>query len=681
MRKSVFFVGILLFVITVSMTARNVLFAYKAPKGVKSVCVVGTFNDWSPTLGKMKNVFKNVWMTQINVPDGVYFYDFLVDGKLVPDPANPKRRLNGHGGYYSILTVGTFSPPKGVRGDGIIHKNYVIFNDRSRVYVNPASTKTIYFSIDTLKNDVEAVYFKDKNDEFKMERRSLDEYTDRYEITFHPKSSKFEYIFVMKDGNKVFYYGANGFSNNPVSFTFNFSNPSVEILNAPYWAKGAVVYEIFVDRFFNGDRSNDPPFTSSWGDKPTYDNFFGGDLNGIIDKVGYLKDLGVNVLYTTPIFQSPSNHKYNTTNYLKVDPHFGTLQTFEKLTEKLHSEGIKWILDGVFNHTGTNFFAFQDILKNQKKSKYVKWYFVKHFPVKVESGDYLTFQNYPSLPKLNTENPDVQSYLKRVVDFWMKKGVNGWRIDSANVISNDFLVKLYHWIHEKNASSLDVGEIWSNASNWFYEGAFNSTMNYLFKDAAYAYVVYGASAQSFLKETSDYLNTYPPQLWNSLWNLIDSHDTPRALTILNGNVEKMKLLVGLQMTFIGAPMIYYGDEVGLTGGKDPMNRKCMIWNKRQWNMEIYHWYKKLISIRQHSNAIKYGKYKPLLAKGGLFSFERYTDREQVYVFLNASEQTQTLKMKMVGTFLDLISRILVKSDNGALTLSVKPYQIVILEKR
>jgi cyclomaltodextrinase len=668
-------------IMTITATGRNVLFAYKASENVKTVSVVGTFNDWSAQKGRMKKAFGNVWMIQLDIPDGVYLYDFLVDGKLVCDPTNPKKKPNSQGGYYSILTVGTFAPPKGIAGDGVIHTNYVIFDNTARLYVNPASTNTVYFSIDTLKNDVNAVYLKAEDETYKMTRYDLNAYTDRYKIVFHPQKSKFNYLFVLKDGKTTLYYGEKGISSTPSTFTFDFSNPTVEILNAPTWAKGAIVYEIFPDRFFNGNLSNDPSYTLNWGGIPTYDNFFGGDLKGIIDKIDYLRELGINVLYTTPIFQSPSNHKYNTTDYLKIDPHFGTLKTFENLIGLLHSNNIRWVLDGVFNHTGTRFFAFQDILKEQKNSKYTKWYFIKRFPVNVENGDYATFQNYPSLPKLNTENPDVQRYLKKVVDYWMKKGVDGWRIDSANTISNDFLVKLYGWIHEDNPSSLDVGEIWYNASNWFYEGAFNSTMNYLFKDAAYSYIVYGADAKSFLQETNAYLNSYPPQLWNALWNLIDSHDTPRALTVLDGDLERMKLLVGLQMTFVGAPMIYYGDEIGLTGGKDPLNRGCMIWDQRKWNASLYEWYKKLINIRQNSRAIREGQYDPLIAKGQVFGFERFYEKEHVYVLLNASKDPQKVHLNLNGTFVNLLDDMTVKSEKNSLTISLKPYQMMILEKR
>ncbi len=662
MRKYAF----LFFLIFLSLFlfSKNVFFAYKAPIGTKEVAVIGTFNGWSVSAGKMRRAFGNIWTVTLNIPNGTYFYDFWVDGKIIPDPTNPKKKVNASGGYYSILTVGVFEPPKGIIGDGKIHPDYVFFKENSRTYVNPASTSLIYFSIDTLKNDVQEVFLRTSHEKIPMKRVRLDGYTDRFETVFHPKSSEFSYDFELKDASTVLYDGNKGISASPTWFTFDFSHPCVKILNAPKWSKGAVVYEIFCDRFFNGNPFNDPADVCKWGGTPTYYNFFGGDLQGIIDKVEYLRTLGVNVLYTTPIFQAPSNHKYDTMNYMKIDPHFGTLKTFEKLVRKLHKSGIKWVLDGVFNHTGTTFFAFQDLLKNQDKSKYKNWYFVKRFPVKIKSGDYATFQNYPSLPKLNVDCPAVQRYLRSVIDYWTLKGIDGWRIDSANVISNDFLVKLYRWIHDVNPSTLDVAEIWSNASNWFIQGAFNSVMNYLFKDAAYAYVVYGAGAKSFENSTNSYLKLYPPQLWDSLWNLIDSHDTPRALSEA-GSLEKMKLLVGLQMTFIGAPMIYYGDEVGLTGGADPMNRRCMPWNEKKWNWPLHNWYVKMIKIHENSKALKYGNYEPILAKGDVFAFKRQYADNEVYVFTNAAAKSATVEVPLNGAFEDLVSEKVWKIDGKA----------------
>ena len=671
---------VLLVMLFTSLFSRSVFFAYQSAKNVQSVAVIGTFNDWSATADIMKRSFDDIWTVQIEIPDGVYLYDFLVDGHVVADPNNPKKKHNGKNGYYSILTVGSFTPPDGTKGDGLIHKNYVQFDDRSRVYVDPASTDTVYFALDTLKNDVQSVSIKIGKKLYPMVPVEINKYTDRYKTTVHPSTKKFHYNFVIEDGKTKLELGKTGIATSSKAFVFDFASPTVPILNAPHWAKGAIVYEIFPDRFFNGNTSNDPIHTTIWGEKPTYNSFFGGDLQGIIDKIDYLIDLGIDILYTTPIFEAPSNHKYDTQDYMHIDPHFGTLQTFRTLANLLHYNDMYWVIDGVFNHTGTRFFAFQDILKNQQNSAYVHWYFVNRFPVRIESGDYATFQNYPSLPKLNVRNAAVQKYLKKAVNKWTSNGADGWRIDSANVISNSFLVKLYKWIHEIKPDSLDVAEIWTNVSNWFDEGAFNSSMNYLFRDAAYSYIVHGSSAKTFLNDTNSYLNTYPPQLWNALWNLIDSHDTPRALTVVGGDIRKMKALVGLQMTFIGAPMIYYGDEIGMLGGNDPLDRGCMNWNRSRWNSEIYEWYKKLIEIRKDTPAIRFGTYTPIFVEKQVLGFKRDYKGKEVYVFINGGRNVQNVKTTLTGKFHDLVDDS-IWSSKKPLSLELQPYEVLILEKK
>ncbi len=656
--------------------SKTVTFAYQGDSNTKFVSVLGSFNDWSSTSTVMKNAFGTVWMVQIDLPDGIYYYNFDVDGQIITDPANPKTVSNGKGGYYSVLIVGTYVPPTGHLNSGIIHTNYIHFDQHSFKYLDPSSTKTIYFSIETLHDDVDAATLMVNNSLYPMKRIVLDQYTDIFRTEFHPSTSKFEYKFILRNGNHSIEVGSTGIATKSNFFTFDFASPDVKILSVPKWSEGAIVYEIFPERFWNGNPRNDPAGTLPWGGTPTNDNFFGGDLRGIIDHLDYLKSLGVNVLYTTPIFEAPSNHKYDTQNYMEIDPHFGTLRTFEELSSDLKSDGIHWILDGVFNHTGTQFFAFQNLLKNQQNSPYKDWYFVLKYPVIEMPGYYRTFQNYASLPKLNVMNPDVQKYLKGVIDYWTPKGISGWRIDSANVISNQFLVKLYNWIHEINPDSLDVAEIWTNASEWFDEGAFNSVMNYLFQNAAYSFIFYNSGASSFVKSTDAYLNTYPPQLWNSLWNLIDSHDTPRALTAANGNVKKMMALVGLQMTFPGAPMIYYGDEVGMRGGNDPLNRGCMIWDTSRWNMQIFDWYKLMIKIHQEP-AIRYGNYKVIGTYDDVLGFERSYEGENIYVFINGGNTSQKFDSGLSGKFENLVDSALIEGQN--LNITLDPYQVMVLK--
>lgn len=657
--------------------SKEVLFAYQGDANTKSAAVIGTFNDWSATADVMTNTFGNIWMTNIDLPDGVYYYNFLVNGEVITDPANPKTIPNDKGGYYSLLTVGNYTLPTGKLGSGVIHKNYIHFDENSFEYVDPASTKTIYFSFEALHDDIDSATLDVNGYMYPMKRIVMNQYTDIFRTDFHPTSNSFNYKFLLQNGTTKVEIGSSGIATSSNFFFFNFASPTVRILSVPKWSEGAVVYEIFPERFWDGNPLNNPPGTLQWGGTPTNTDFFGGDLRGIIDHLDYLKSLGINELYTTPIFEAPSNNKYDTQNYMEIDPHFGTLKTFEELSKDLNQDDIHWILDGVFNHTGTEFFAFQNLLENQQKSPYKDWYFVLKYPVIEMPGYYRTFENYASLPKLNVMNPDVQKYLKGVIDYWTSKGISGWRIDSANVIANQFLVELYGWIHEVNPNSLDVAEIWTNTSQWFDEGAFNSVMNYLFQSAAYNFIIYGAGAKSFVDSTNSYLNTYPPQLWNSLWNLIDSQDTPRALTVANGDLNKMMALVGLQMTFPGAPMIYYGDEIGMTGGNDPLNRGCMIWDNSKWNMKLFDWYKSMIRIHEDNAPLRYGSYTPILTYKDILGFERSYEGQDIYVFINGGSSVESATVQLSGIFKDLVDgAVLSSKDNLKLTLG--PYQVMIL---
>ncbi|MGC8544555.1 alpha-amylase family glycosyl hydrolase [Athalassotoga sp.] len=678
MKKISLFIFIFLIVVSFAFS-KDVLFAYQGDANTKSVAVIGTFNDWSATADIMTNTFGNIWMKTINLPDGVYYYDFLVDGQIISDPANPKTVPNDKGGYYSLITVGNYTLPTGKLGSGIIHKNYIHFDQNSFEYLDPASTKTIYFSFETLHDDVDSATLDVNGSMYSMKRIVMNQYTDIFRSEFHPTSTSFNYKFLLQNGTTKVEIGSSGIATSSNFFFFDFASPTVRILSVPKWSQGAVVYEIFPERFWDGNPSNNPPGTLPWGGTPTNTDFFGGDLRGIIDHLDYLKSLDINELYTTPIFEAPSNHKYDTQNYMEIDPHFGTLKTFEELSGDLNKDDIHWILDGVFNHTGTQFFAFQNLLKYQQNSPYKDWYFVLKYPVIEMPGYYRTFQDYASLPKLNVMNPDVQKYLKGVIDYWTSKGISGWRIDSANVIANQFLVDLYGWIHEVNPDSLDVAEIWTNTSQWFDEGAFNSVMNYLFQSAAYNFIIYGSGANAFVNNTNSYLNTYPPQLWNSLWNLIDSQDTPRALTAANGDLNKMMALVGLQMTFPGAPMIYYGDEIGMTGGNDPLNRGCMIWDKSKWNMKLFDWYKLLINIHETNPALRYGNYLPIVMDKDVLGFERTYEGQTLYVFINGGSTVQKVSTPLYGKFENLVDETMIGGSESGLNLTMQPYQVMILE--
>ncbi len=415
-------------------------------------------------------------------------------------------------------------------------------------------------------------------------------------------------------------------------------------MNVPDWVKDAVFYQIFPDRFFNGDHSNDPENVKSWGSKPTLWGFQGGDLEGIIQKLDYLLDLGINAIYLNPIFHASSNHRYNTTDYYKIDPKLGSFSTFQKLLEQAHGCGIKIMLDGVFNHTGRGFFAFNDILENGEHSPYKNWYHIHHFPVNAygdgEAADYHAWWNYKSLPKLNTSHPAVRKYLFHIAEYWIGLGVDGWRLDVPNEIDDDsFWEEFRHRVRNVNPQAYLLGEIWELDSRWVNETHFDGIINYPLKNALVDFLMQQSAAEQFQVKIKEITTAYPKENLFSMFNVLGSHDTQRIFTVLQEEEALVRLAYLFLLTFPGAPSIYYGDEVGLTGGKDPLNRKAFPWNRNQWRSGLRDWIQKLIQIRKDQPVLREGEL--ILIDSGehqrVFCFARQLKQEVCLIVINASE--------------------------------------------
>ena len=423
----------------------------------------------------------------------------------------------------------------------------------------------------------------------------------------------------------------------------------------PTWIQDSIFYQIFPDRFANGDPSNDPPNVQAWGAPPTPWNFQGGDLRGIINHFDYLLDLGVNALYLNPIFQSTSNHRYNTTDYYRIDPKLGDLNDFRSLLNLAHRNGVRIILDGVFNHCGRGFFAFVDLLENQENSPYRDWFHVLHYPVQAygdgESRDYLAWWNIRSLPKFNTSNPAVRKYLFDVARYWIKLGADGWRLDVPNEIDDDsFWAEFRHVVKSVNQDAYLVGEIWTADPRWVGESHFDGLMHYPLRDCLLRLVHTGTmGASQCAVKLESFLNLYPIDNAYAMYLALGSHDTERVLTKLDGDVNKFKLVTLFQFAYPGAPAIYYGDEIGLKGEKDPACRGAFPWDERQWDQEIRNWFKILIELRKHHSALRKGNYRPVLAdsRRGCFAFARVLDDEQIVAVMNASPSPRPLRLPVV----------------------------------
>lgn len=443
---------------------------------------------------------------------------------------------------------------------------------------------------------------------------------------------------------------------------FTFSWTEDDILRTPSWVPGAIFYQIFPDRFYNGDPGNDPPGTQLWGGTPTRTNFFGGDLEGIRQKIPYLKELGITALWLNPIFKSPSNHKYDTGDYLQVDPHLGDLRTFQRLVADLHANGIKVILDGVFNHTGTSFWAFQDLLARGEASPYRDWYYVNYFPVQTEPPNYACWWNFAELPKLKVTNPEVREYLIKVGTYWLVAGpTDGWRLDVPNEIEPPFWREFRQEVKKVNPEAYLTGEIWHNASFWLHGKYFDGVMNYIFRDLV---IDYFARRRISLKTLDLFLGRYRlryPEAANyCLLNLLGSHDTARIITVfqealayLPGHrgsydeaVEHLRPALILQMTYPGAPMVYYGDEVGMTGGQDPDCRRPMVWNPAEQDTSLLDFYRRLIQLRRRYRTLQDGLFQPLVvdSRRDIYAYARRRGEASIVVVLNAGDREQAVRL-------------------------------------
>lgn len=460
------------------------------------------------------------------------------------------------------------------------------------------------------------------------------------------------YRFMLKDGGSFALYTPSGVHTDlpGVDDWFQLDLAELPVFATPEWVKDAVVYQIFPERFANGDPTNDPLLTLNWGKAPTAGSFFGGDFQGVIDNIPYLEALGITAIWFNPVFEAPSNHKYDTSDYLKIDPSLGSLDKFKEMVSRLHSAGIKVILDGVFNHTGYEFRAFQDIIKNGQASRYVDWYYVHDFPIRrAPKPNYEAWWDLPDLPKLNMENSEVRRYILDVVLYWMDLGVDGWRLDVPNEVEHSFWREFRSHVKGINSDAYIVGEIWHNGKPWLEGDQFDAVMNYVFRDAVLDYFARRACAASaFVNKLESMRASYPHAASMALLNLLGSHDTERVLTAFHGNKEQMLPAIVFQMTYPGAPMVYYGDEIGMRGDKDPGCRGTMIWDKSKQDQGLHRLYQHLIRIRKGNVPLRRGNMRWLVVDDPTrtLAFSRAYDGEVAVVAACSGDAEVSLDLSL-----------------------------------
>ena len=440
-------------------------------------------------------------------------------------------------------------------------------------------------------------------------------------------------------------------------------------IQTPDWTKHAIFYQIFPDRFRCGAQMQHPRGIQfkPWGTPPDEQGYQGGDLFGVAEKLDYLKDLGINAIYLNPIFSAASNHRYNTYDYLKVDPLLGGDSAFRLLLDEAHKRDIKIVLDLVPNHCGRGFWPFHHILENNGNSPYLDWFTVSEFPLHpyptstAQNPNYACWWNIESLPKFNIQNQGVRDYLFNVARHWLEFGIDGWRLDVAEEIRDDsFWREFRQVVKSVNPEAYIVAEIWHEAAHWLQGDMFDAVMNYQITAPIYNFLgrhtlntgwehpdlkLGAIDAAGFKSAIETMFNRYAWEINFAQMNMLDSHDMPRAMWLLEDNEAAFKMAVLCQMTMPGAPCVYYGDEVGLSAGGDPYCREAFPWERTGQGGHPFHaFYKQVIALRKAVPALRTGDFAIPYAEGEKLVYRRCLEGQDAIVAFNTGNNNTSIEL-------------------------------------
>ncbi len=708
-------------------------FRFKPEAEAKRVMLVGSFNNWDRDANPMAGPNKDGdWTAEIKLGAGSHQYKFLMDeDSWRPDPANPEQAPDGHGGFNSLLRLGrtaSLQQSDGKIGDGKIDVPALLHRAPEQLFVYPLTSTTVSLRYRTLAHDVKSVTLALKGQPSKpMKVIAEGPIFNYWEATVEfpgqnggkKEPPGLDYTFILDDGQGQF--------SDP--YTYHYTHLGKDPFQTPEWTKHAVWYQIVPDRFRNGDKANDPdrvrPWTSEWftpsewegKDGQTFYQFFafarfyGGDFAGIEEKLAYLKELGVNAIYLTPIFEAPSYHKYDLASYIHVDDDLGVKGSYEQATKnedllnpaswqwsesdkrfldflkKAHEQGFRVILDAVFNHCGDDHPAFRDVRQVGKQSRFGDWFDVTSWTPFSYKG-WAGFAHMPVYKKDTNgfASETLKKHLFAVTKRWMdpngdgdpSDGIDGWRLDVPNDIPRAFWAEWRQFVKKTRPDAFITGEVWHRADQWLDGDHFDAVMNYEFARTAVMWIFdkdKKISASAAAGRFAELLIAYPDSANYSLQNVIDSHDTDRLASMaMNPDREydrqnrvqdnnpdykqgrpapeayaKARLATLLQMTYVGAPLLFYGSEAGMFGADDPSNRKPMLWKdlepyeKKEENFVLEDqlaFFKKAGALRNQYAALRVGSLETLLTDDAadVWAFRRADDKDQLIVVLNASNK-------------------------------------------
>ncbi|MDD4113037.1 MAG: glycoside hydrolase family 13 protein [Herbinix sp.] len=525
-------------------------------------------------------------------------------------------------------------------------------------YAHGLDETHVLFRIRTARKDIRTctLYYGDRAcrltpvifSSIKMNIVAGDLYFDYFEVELESPYTRICYYFELDDGIDKIYYYSELFTKHLTSDRSAYYqlpyNRREDIADVPKWVKDAIIYNIFPDSFATSRQYISALETIKEFNGHTTKGKNGGTILGILENIDYLMHMGISCVYINPIFAAGEYHKYDILDYYHIDPCFGTNEEFHELVQVCHSKGIRVIIDGVFNHCGWKFFAFEDVVINGENSQYKDWFYRLSYPV-IRPDNMDDIPNYECfgyerlMPKLNTSNPEVIRYFCDVCRYWLEEyDIDGWRLDVANEVNDDFWRAFRKTAKKIKPDCFLIGEVWESAEHYLKGDLFDSTMNYDFRKSCQAFFAEGRiDAYEFDSRVTRMRMRYRRNMLYGQLNLLDSHDVSRFLSLCQGSIPRYKLAVIFQMMFIGAPSIFYGDEQQIMGLTEDEYRSPMVWNR---SSELFTFYQLVISLRKELEAIRYGSYCTIYAgKGdGLYIFERVYNSEKIAVILNGQDK-------------------------------------------
>jgi cyclomaltodextrinase len=655
-----------------------VKFETRWPRNTKHLYLVSIFTSYFPGRLEMKK-YKDKAKITVRLKEGIYpylFYNDKFEAYLdLDNPIKEKLTFESKEIDLSVAEIG-IDNLRNAYEDGGFHPNLIIHDERDPAFISYFLNSTI-IRLTSVKGEIKEIYVEyDQNGDikkFQMQKLFNDDYRDYYQAVINGYISK--YRFLLNVGTSRYYFGLGGLNDTK----FIIADP-LGLKNQEWWL-GCIYYLIFPDSFDSVNHAYN--FFVNAKEIPRKHIYLGGDLKGILKRLNYLKEQGIEAIYLTPIYKAMSYHRYDVIDHFEIDNYLGELEDFLNLVKNAHSYSIKIILDLVIHHSSPKSPMFLDLIKN-KHSKYRSWYRLRKDPHKLthdllvnfleflqtgklndrllkEKPFYEAFASSWKMPKFNHNNPEVLDYFKSIVSFWLKKGIDGFRVDVAHAIPDNFLREIYKEIKNHGNDKIMILEINYGLEYYPLGKISDSAMNYDLRKLILDFFLYKKiSAYTFSEKIMQQYFSLPIFVANSLYNLLGSHDTARIVTLAKNLREVLFNMYAFLFACYGSPSIYYGDEIGMEGDKDPDCRRAMIWDEIQWNKELLFFIKQLISLRKKLKVLRLGFFKCEAINENTIRIIRNYDNEEFIAFFNRNID-QPLKIDLDSNYLELFNNKLSSS--------------------